>query len=49
MGGGNGCKSATSRARNEKNAAKPAKSILKDKATMMSLQCAVCKVSGLHR
>ena len=44
MGGGNGAKAATKRARNMKDAGPKANSILKDKDKMMNIICGICRV-----
>lgn len=44
MGGGNGAKAATKRARNMKDAGPKANSILKDKEKMMNIVCSICRV-----
>ena len=44
MGGGNGAKAATKRARNMKDAGPKANSILKDKEKMMNIVCTICRV-----
>eukprot|EP00624_Nannochloropsis_granulata_P001541 evm.model.NODE_17594_length_8172_cov_15.400881.1 len=46
MGGGNGAKSASKRERNAKAKGPEAKSILKEKAKMMSQMCMICRVSN---
>jgi len=49
MGGGNGAKSASKRERNAKAKGPEAKSILKEKAKMMSQMCMICRVSNALR
>ncbi|GAB5035026.1 duf1909-domain-containing protein [Nannochloropsis oceanica] len=45
MGGGNGAKSASKRERNAKAKGPEAKSILKEKAKMMSQMCMICRAT----
>ncbi|KAK3393760.1 At2g23090 like protein [Podospora didyma] len=47
MGGGNGAKAASKRARADKNAKPAAKSQLKTNVAAMNVQCAVCKTPFL--